>query len=290
MYKIYTYGVFVLIIAGGAYWYSAALQKDAKIIERQKVQIQDYEDAIAKLNQNLEAHKEFIRILRNQTNQSAYSLSNIEQMVSRATQTIGDIKKLEEADKELLAKYSKVFFLNEHYTPAKLVSINTDDTLSGKSLQIESKVLPFLNDMLSAMKADGLNPKVVSAYRSFSYQKNLKHRNAVTYGAGTANQFVADQGYSEHQLGTTIDISDPKVGGTLIGFENTPEYAWLTDNAYKYGFILSYPKNNIYYAYEPWHWRFVGKALATKLHSDGKYFYDLPQRDIDTYRLKMFDK
>jgi D-alanyl-D-alanine carboxypeptidase len=111
----------------------------------------------------------------------------------------------------------------------------------------------------------------------------------VTYGSG-ANAFSADQGYSEHQLGTTFDFTTEGIGGGLVtSFENTPAFAWLKDNAHKYGFTLSYPKDNAYYVYEPWHWRFVGEDLAEDLHEAGKTFYDWDQREIDKYLIKIFD-
>src|SRR5690606_38397067 len=98
------------------------------------------------------------------------------------------------------------------------------------------------------------------------------------------------QGYSEHQLGTTIDFTTEGLGGGLVtSFENTPAFAWLADNAHKFGFTLSYPKGNAYYMYEPWHWRFVGEDLAEDLHEDDAYFYDWDQRKIDTYLIKIFD-
>jgi hypothetical protein len=53
--------------------------------------------------------------------------------------------------------------------------------------------------------------------------------------------------------------------------------------------VLSYPKNNKYYIYEPWHWRYVGVSLATWLHDNGKYLYDVDQREIDEYLLTIFD-
>ena len=81
------------------------------------------------------------------------------------------------------------------------------------------------------------------------------------YGSG-ANSFSADQGYSEHQLGTTVDFSTSSLGGSLNGFDQTEAYEWLDKNAHRFGFILSYSKDNAYYIYEPWHWRFVGKDLA----------------------------
>ncbi len=108
------------------------------------------------------------------------------------------------------------------------------------------------------------------------------------YGAG-ANTFSADQGYSEHQLGTTVDFSSDEIGGGLTDFQNTKAFAWLEENAHRYGFTLSYPEANEYYIYEPWHWRFVGQELADDLYDDGKHFYDYDQRTIDEYLISIFD-
>jgi zinc D-Ala-D-Ala carboxypeptidase len=149
-------------------------------------------------------------------------------------------------------------------------------------------VYPFLIEMLTDAKDDGINLLVVSAYRSFDKQKDLKSAYAVQYGTG-ANTFSADQGYSEHQLGTTIDFTTDAMGGALTGFEKTEAYAWLQKYAHKYGFTLSYPEANDYYIFEPWHWRFVGEDLARDLHNDGKYFYDLDQREISEYLISLFD-
>lgn len=112
----------------------------------------------------------------------------------------------------------------------------------------------------------------------------------MVYGAGTANSFSADQGYSEHQLGTAVDIITPGLGGVLDGFDKTNAYQWMLQNAYKYGFILSFPQNNGYYVYEPWHWRFVGVKIATDLHNQNMHFYDMDQRVIDTYLVSIFDQ
>jgi D-alanyl-D-alanine carboxypeptidase len=143
--------------------------------------------------------------------------------------------------------------------------------------------------MLDAAKADGVTLFVKSAYRSFDEQKALKNEYTVVYGAGTANQFSAEQGYSEHQLGTAADFISSGQGGALNGFEKTAAYAWMQAHAYQYGFILSYPQNNGYYIFEPWHWRFVGVKLANDLHAAGKNFYGMDQRDIDVYLANIFD-
>ncbi|MFH1704471.1 MAG: M15 family metallopeptidase, partial [Patescibacteria group bacterium] len=101
--------------------------------------------------------------------------------------------------------------------------------------------------------------------------------------------FSADQGYSEHQLGTAVDLITTGLGGKTDGFENTTAYQWLLSNAYRFGFVLSYPNGNSYYSYEPWHWRFIGVKLATYLHDNKLNFYDADQRSIDTYLINIFD-
>jgi LAS superfamily LD-carboxypeptidase LdcB len=209
--------------------------------------------------------------------------------VGQLSTTVGTLAKLAATDPELLEKYSKVFFLNENYTPAKLSNIDTSYVYGTKSLQFQSDALPFLNAMIDAARASGTNLSVISAYRSFGTQAMLKSSYKVTYGKGSANSFSADQGYSEHQLGTAVDLTTSTVKDSFAGFEKTTAYTWLTNNAYQYGFILSYPSGNAYYVYEPWHWRFVGVKLATMLHAEHENFYDLDQRAINLYLVALFD-
>ena len=217
-------------------------------------------------------------------------LGGFEQAVGTISSSVGVLEKLSKTDPELLQKYSKVFFLNEHYTPERLSQIDQQYVYSETRVEkINALVAPFLNSLLAAARGQDVELYVKSAYRSFDEQDALKSGYKVTYGAGTANQFSADQGYSEHQLGTTVDFISSGQGGVLEGFDKKPAYQWLQDNAYRYGFVLSYPKGNNFYIFEPWHWRFVGVALATSLHNQSKYFYDLEQREIDEYLVRIFD-
>ena len=203
--------------------------------------------------------------------------------------TVGILDRLSKTDPELLKKYSKVYFLNENYIPESFSKIEPEYTYNtDEDYLIYSKIYPFLENMMIAAKNDGVDLKIISAYRSFGKQSQLKSTYTVIYGSG-ANQFSADQGYSEHQLGTAVDFTNPEVGASFTGFENTEEYQWLIDNAYEYGFIMSYPEDNTYYQYEPWHWRFVGRSLAEDLKEEEKYFYDLDQRDIDQYLISFYD-
>lgn len=199
------------------------------------------------------------------------------------------IQKVTAIDGELLKKYSKVYFLNENYHPHALVPITEEfATNPEKDLVVHAQVAPYLTALMSAARAQGFELEVASAYRSFNEQASLKSAYTVRYGSG-ANTFSADQGYSEHQLGTTVDFSTKELAGALGGFDETPSFSWLQENAHLFGFTLSYPKGNAYYVYEPWHWRFVGVELATKLHQEGKSFYDLDQRVLDTYKVSLFD-
>jgi D-alanyl-D-alanine carboxypeptidase len=145
-----------------------------------------------------------------------------------------------------------------------------------------------LQQLLTDASKAGTDLKIISAYRSFGEQGALKNGYTVTYGSG-ANKFSADQGYSEHQLGTTVDFTTSKLGTQFTAFAKTDSFKWLEDNAYRYGFVLSYPESNTYYQFEPWHWRFVGKSLAAMLHEEKQNFYDLSQSKIDSYLINIFD-
>lgn len=214
---------------------------------------------------------------------------SLEAQVNKISGTVGKLSKLSKIDPELLIKYSRVYFLNENYMPEKVVEVDEVFRSNPEEPEfIHAKVASRLDDLLQDAKSDGLDLRVTSGFRSFDEQMALKGTYTTNYGSG-ANAFSADQGYSEHQLGTTIDFTTTELGGGLVGFDQTEAYIWLQKNAHKYGFIISYPKENAYYTFEPWHWRFVGKDLADDLYDDGKYFYSLDQREIDTYLIKLFD-
>ena len=258
----------------------------------------------ATLSQNTNKLSQNIAELRAQTVGLSHTLSSaqqnidavktqvggVEQTVGSISGTVGVLQKLSQIDQELLMKYSKVYFMNENYTPSHLINVPTDYLYSAlRSEQFLTEAWPFLKNLFDAAKANGITLYAKSAYRSFAEQQSLKSLYTVVYGAGTANSFSADQGYSEHQLGTTLDFITPGLGGQVDGFDNTQAYQWLLANAYRFGFELSYPKGNSYYVYEPWHWRFVGIKLATYLHNNKLNFYDMDQRDIDKYLADTFD-
>lgn len=259
-----------------------------QVIEK-NLEIAEYNTNLDELKKSFELSEENGAELLDQLTEERDRNENFEKKINKITGTVGKLDKLSKIDPELLIKYSRVYFLNENYAPAKVAEIDSDFRFkSDEPEYMNAKVIPFLEDLLQDAQDDQIDIRILSGYRSFDEQKDLKGTYTVLYGTG-ANAFSADQGYSEHQLGTTVDFTTPTVGASLVGFDQSTAYDWLKKNAYKYGFILSYPKENSYYTFEPWHWRFVGQDLAKDLRDDGKSFYDLDQRELDTYLIKLFD-
>ncbi|MEX0913237.1 MAG: D-alanyl-D-alanine carboxypeptidase family protein [Candidatus Paceibacterota bacterium] len=288
----------ILVVAAvssqGYFWWERLEAKENQTALETKLAINQQEikvknDVIKELSERLELTSEELADTEDHLRGERDRNDAFESQIKKIAGTVSDLDKLSKTDKELLQKYSKVYFLNEHYVPESLREIDNEWKYSeDRQHQLHSKVVPFFNSMLKAALADEVELWVTSAYRSFQYQTELKGAYTITYGSG-ANTFSADQGFSEHQLGTAVDFTTRGLGGGLSGFQNTEAYKWLLDNAHKYGFTLSYPEGNAYYVFEPWHWRFVGKELASDLRSNNAHFYDWDQRKIDQYLLHIFD-
>jgi len=118
-------------------------------------------------------------------------------------------------------------------------------------------------------EAPGLTFWIASGYRSFNYQNGLYNSYVKRSGKEAADTYSARPGHSEHQTGLAFDLNTVN-----DSFADTKEGKWINENCYKYGFIIRYPKNkdNITgYKYEPWHLRYVGIELSTKLYNDGDW-------------------
>lgn len=269
--------VVIAAVSYGAYQFSLT----SEALTKSKQEASTLEEALTQIKE------EYATLLEAFTAEKARNDAFADQ-INDIGSTVGKLDKLSRTDPELLQKYSKVYFLNENYAPEAYEKIPSAFVFGEDDEYISAQVWPFLKDLLEDAQDESIDLKVISGFRSFGTQAALKASYRVTYGSG-ANTFSADQGYSEHQLGSTVDFTTTAIGSSFAGFDQTEEFAWLSENAYKYGFILSYPHNNTYYQYEPWHWRFVGRELARHLHKEGLDFYDLDQRTLDTYLINLFD-
>jgi D-alanyl-D-alanine carboxypeptidase len=275
--------VAALIIAYGGYSYYTLSTRLSATEQQLASTTAEMSSTISNLEQDRSLLTEVLRLEQERN-------LEFQEQIEQITNTVGDLDKLSRTDPELLQKYSRVFFLNEHYRPQDLTEIpQRYRTPEDDDEFIHTQVWPHLKDLLDEATKDGINLRIISAFRTFDEQSNLKSQYDVTYGAGTANQFSAAQGYSEHQLGTTVDFTTQELGAAFSNLAQTEAYQWLLDNAHEYGFVLSYPEDNAYYQFEPWHWRFVGTSLARTLDRENEHFYDLNQREIDTYLIELFD-
>lgn len=143
-----------------------------------------------------------------------------------------------------------------------------------KTRQFDSRAIEYLNQMMQALKDDGIKSVwVQSAYRSPEYQselynekveeamnQNLTKEEAEEY----TSKLINKPGTSEHNLGLAVDFNYVDED-----FDKTEGFAWLIENAENYGFILRYEEEKqeiTKVSYEPWHWRFVGPEHAKKIN------------------------
>ena len=119
-------------------------------------------------------------------------------------------------------------------------------------------------------KKENANLTVTSGFRDTELQKYFYDQSIKKNSIPPEFLSVAPPSFSEHQLGTTVDLTSSSLNyaSTSLLFDQTAEYNWLKDNAYKYGFVQSYPKEKesiTGFVYEPWHWRFIGSEIAKNI-------------------------
>jgi zinc D-Ala-D-Ala carboxypeptidase len=112
--------------------------------------------------------------------------------------------------------------------------------------------------MKEAAAKDRLILEIVSAFRSIEEQVAIiREKLDRAMPMETILTLSAPPGYSEHHTGCAVDINTPGCVAREEPFENTEAFRWLTANAHRFGFTLSYPRGNRFgFIYEPWHWLF----------------------------------
>ncbi len=157
---------------------------------------------------------------------------------------------------------NKYYHLDRDYVPQNLVTISSEYGRAGQ--QVEEKTYKQYIKMYQDAKKEGIHLYIISPYRSYARQNNLYQNYVARDGKQEADTYSARPGFSEHQTGLALDILSPT--STMDNFITTKEYHWLLKNAYKYGFILRYPKGKEYitgYMFESWHYRYVGEEVST---------------------------
>ena len=171
--------------------------------------------------------------------------------------------------------------LSSTYVPDDLVEIDQDYIKPDEEMEAEESAVEAFYKMAEAAKEDGLGLLINSAYRSYEDQEEVTNIYLEAYGQNYVDNYVARAGFSEHQTGMAFDVAS----ATEDVFVNSEEYNWMMDNAYKYGFILRYPRSKediTRYKCEAWHYRYVGEEIATYIHENNITY--------DEYYIMFLDK
>ncbi len=180
-----------------------------------------------------------------------------------------------------LTLVNTVNHLDRTYTPSDLVDCKYTGT--GRTTQqlrlYANKALEAL--MMEMQSAGYYGMMVLSGFRSYDKQAYLFNQYTANELAANPNlsteqaeqivlTYSTRPGTSEHQTGLAVDMDT--LGTFTTDFEYEEEYAWLQENAWKFGFILRFPKNKTSITtiqFEPWHYRYVGRYHAKKIHDSG---------------------
>ena len=203
---------------------------------------------------------------------------------------------LDTTDEKYLILANKSCVIGDDYVPENLKQLDTKMTMNGKEIYLVENAAIAAVALIKELRARGYDKVyITSAYRSYDYQMSLYHtyfnkEKAANPSLSDAQirekvlSYSAYPGTSEHQTGLCMDLFiSPGMlelenygrEGTYpddIGFAETAEYMWLKNNAHKFGFILRYPEDKVDvtgYAYESWHYRFVGIDAATEIYNAG---------------------
>lgn len=183
-----------------------------------------------------------------------------------------DMDKENYEDPIIVKKFSTDMLVNKHrsltkaFEPEDLVSIDekyaVDDTQAGSRIAVNAFI-----QMYKAAKKEGYGLVVNSSYRSYEDQEETCDTYRELYGENYVKNYVAMPGFSEHQTGLSFDIGSTDTNV----FADSDEYEWVQENAHKYGFIQRFPtkyESITGFRAEPWHYRYVGKKIATYIYEN----------------------
>ncbi|HEX5578915.1 MAG TPA: M15 family metallopeptidase, partial [Candidatus Limnocylindria bacterium] len=163
-----------------------------------------------------------------------------------------------------------------NYRPPDLVPVS-EAGIAGPG-RIRAVAIDDLRAMAAAAARNGTPISVNSPYRSYREQVASFNGWVAVDGYDDAITYSQRPGHSEHQLGLTIDFQTLNGGSALQGdWITDPSGAWMAKNAWKYGWLMSYPlgdngelfNERTCFHYEPWHYRYLGREIARKVHRSG---------------------
>jgi D-alanyl-D-alanine carboxypeptidase len=218
------------------------------------------------IEKNLQRYIKYQQENKNKNISEIISLVNVNKDNEEYTNT----KKADISKKELIL-VNKYNYLEKEYEPENIKKISSryayDDNYAPE------EALNKYKKMFEKAEEDGMDLIISSSYRSYEEQEETYNFYEKEKGEEKVKKYASLPGYSEHQTGFAFDILT--TGVMTDDFETTKEFKWLQENAYKYGFILRYPKDKeeiTGYDYESWHYRYVGESAAKKIKEENITF------------------
>lgn len=239
--------------------------KESKIENRVKSKEEKKLDKLNNINKKIDYFKKenIDRYLNYKTKNSTLSDEQIIKDVNMDLDKTHyeDTKEAQRLNTEtiLVNKYN---YLKDDYVPNNLENVSTSYALTNMKLVNYAK--DAFESLSKEAKKENLSIIAMSTYRSYNYQVNLYNRYVKEDGKEAADTYSGRPGHSEHQTGLAVDVFNNKE--TYTNFEKTEEFKWMQEHAHEYGFILRFPKDKekeTGYQYESWHYRYVGKDIAT---------------------------
>ncbi len=173
-----------------------------------------------------------------------------------------------------------LLLVNQDYILPDNFSVKTA-AVKGGGQSLDSRVVPYYNDMVTAAEADGISLIPVSGYRSYdrqhtNFERKIKYYTNLGYNKAEATRLASEivlmPGTSEHNAGLAMDFGTNGNYTLDENFANTDAFRWLSEHAADYGFILRYESDTkpiTKITYEPWHWRYVGVKAAKEIKASG---------------------
>lgn len=179
-----------------------------------------------------------------------------------------------DVDPTITVLVNKQFSLDEDYAPEDLVTVEVPTILENPEVnQLREVAADALKAMFDKAEQSDVYLHARSGYRSYQTQVQLFQNYSAKHGEEAANRYSARAGQSEHQTGLVMDVTSESVNYQLTeGFGETEEGKWVSEHAHEFGFIIRYPEGAediTGYIYEPWHLRFLGVDMATKVYESG---------------------
>lgn len=194
-------------------------------------------------------------------------------------------------DLSIVTLVNKQNSLTESDVPSDLVTVDVPTVLENPEVnQLRKVAANALKSMFDEAIKDDIHLHARSGYRSYNTQVQLFQSYTDRNGEEAANRYSAKAGQSEHQTGLVMDVTAGSVNFQLSEeFGETAEGTWLREHAHEFGFIIRYPEHKediTGYIYEPWHIRYLGIEMATKVYESGLTYEELLDKEgiIDEVR------